>query len=89
MECLDNLAYNYYNQYKFKEAEKLFKRVITAREKTIGSEHPDTATSLSNLANLLRDQDRLEEAEPLFKQSLRIFKKQFGSNHPNTAISSK
>lgn len=38
------------------EAKPLFKRALKIREKVLGPDHPDTATSLDNLASLLQKQ---------------------------------
>ncbi len=45
------------------EAEPLYARALTIREKTLGPEHPDLATSLENYAALLRETERADEAE--------------------------
>ena len=36
----------------YAKAEPLFKRALAIREKALGPEHPDVATSLNNLALL-------------------------------------
>ena len=41
------------------EALPLYQRALTIREKALGPEHPDTATSLNNLAVLYQDHGRL------------------------------
>ena len=53
----------------------------------LGTEHPETATSLNNLAVLLRDQGDLAGARPLFERALAIFEKVLGPEHPDTARS--
>jgi tetratricopeptide (TPR) repeat protein len=55
------------------------------REKSLGLEHPDTATSLNNLAELYRAQGKYEQAEPLYQRSLAIWEKALGPEHPNVA----
>jgi CHAT domain-containing protein/Tfp pilus assembly protein PilF len=62
-------------------------RDLEIREKSLGPEHPDVATSLSNLAGLYRDQGHYPEAEPLFKRALAIREKVFGPEHPDVATS--
>jgi tetratricopeptide (TPR) repeat protein len=51
------------------------------REKALGPEHPDVATSLNNLAELYRDQGQYGAAEPLYKRSLAILEKALGPQH--------
>ena len=49
----------------YSEARPLFERALAIREKALGAEHPDTATSLNNLAGLLQSQGDLAGASPL------------------------
>jgi tetratricopeptide (TPR) repeat protein len=46
----------YRAQGKYAEAERLLKRALAIREKTLGASHPDVAQTLTNLANVYRDQ---------------------------------
>jgi hypothetical protein len=46
-------------------AEPLYRRVLEARERVLGPEHPDTLVSANNLAHLLRATDRPEEANEI------------------------
>ena len=48
----------------------LFERALAIREKVLGPEHPDTATSLNNLALLLQAQGDFAGARPLFERVL-------------------
>jgi tetratricopeptide (TPR) repeat protein len=50
---------------QYAEAEPLYRRALSIREKVLGPEHPDTATILDNLAELYRQQGRYAEAENL------------------------
>ena len=50
---------------RYSEAESLYERALAIREKTLGPEHPELATSLENYAALLRETARAEEAEML------------------------
>jgi Tetratricopeptide repeat len=52
--------------------------VLAIREKALGPEHPDTATSLTNLAVLLNDQGDLAAALPLYERALAIRSKALG-----------
>ena len=53
----------------------------------MGTDHPDTATSLNNLASLYQAQGKYAEAEPLFQRALAISEQQLGKDHPDTASS--
>jgi tetratricopeptide (TPR) repeat protein len=61
-------------------------RSLEIREKALGPEHPNLATSLNNLAVLYRAQGKYAEAEPLYKRSLAIMEKALGPDHPNVAL---
>ncbi|CAN0553959.1 unnamed protein product, partial [Ectocarpus sp. 12 AP-2014] len=52
------------------------------REKALGPEHPDVASSLNSRAGLLKAQGKYEEAEPLCLRSLTIRENVYGPDHP-------
>jgi hypothetical protein len=54
------------------EAELLYRRALSIRERSFGKEHPDVAIDLNNLASLLQDTNRMAEAEPLYRRALSI-----------------
>jgi tetratricopeptide (TPR) repeat protein len=66
---------------------RVLERALAIREKSLGPEHPDTATSLNNLAALLRDQGDLAGTRPLLERALAIREKVLGPEHPDTATS--
>jgi tetratricopeptide (TPR) repeat protein len=71
----------------YTQARLLYKRALEIREKVLGPEHPDTATSLNNLAFLLEDQADFAGARPLYESALKIREKVLGPEHPETATS--
>jgi CHAT domain-containing protein len=79
---LNNLALLYYAQGRYAEAEPLYKRSLSIREKGLGPDHPDVGGSLNNLAALYRAQGRYAEAEPLYKRTVSLFDKALGPDHP-------
>jgi CHAT domain-containing protein len=60
---------------------------LAIREKTLGHDHPDLATTLNNLASLYDSQGRYADAEPLYQRSLAIAEKVLGRDHPDVALS--
>ena len=64
-----------------------YRRSLEIREKQLGRDHPDVATSLNNLAALYQAMGRYAEAEPLYRRSLAIREKQLGPDHPDVATS--
>jgi tetratricopeptide (TPR) repeat protein len=70
----------------YSAAKPLFERALTMREKVLGLQNLDTATSLNNLALLLWVQGELVKARQLFEQALAIREKLLGSEHPAAAL---
>ncbi|MUG97659.1 CHAT domain-containing protein [Scytonema sp. UIC 10036] len=84
---LNQQADELYNKGKYDAAIPLAERALAMREKVLGKEHPDVATSINNLALLYREQGNYQQAEPLYKRSLAIFEKALGQEHPLVASS--
>ncbi len=64
-----------------------YARALAIREKVLGAEHPDTATSLNNMGALLQAMGELAEARPYYARALAIREKVLGAEHPATATS--
>ena len=71
----------------YAEAEPIYQRSLRLREKALGPDHPDVATSLNNLAALYRAQGKYDAAEPLYQRSLRLREKALGPDHPYVGTS--
>ncbi|MDO8970922.1 MAG: tetratricopeptide repeat protein, partial [Saprospiraceae bacterium] len=69
------------------KAESLYLESKVIREKALGREHPDYASSLYNLAVLYLNTGQYEKAEPLFLESQGIQEKALGKEHPEYAES--
>ena len=65
----------------------LAERALTLREKALGPDHPDVATSLNTLAVLYIAKGDYARAEPLALRGLAIREKALGPDHPAVAIS--
>ena len=85
LRTMSNLALTYSNQKQWKAAEELGMRVVEIQKRTIGTEHPDTLTSMSDLAVFNnKSQGRFKEAEELHVQVLEKRSQLFGMEHPMT-----
>ena len=51
-----------HDRAQYEQAEPLHQRALDIREKALGPDHPNTATSLNNLAALYDNQGRYEQA---------------------------
>ncbi|MEA5390763.1 CHAT domain-containing tetratricopeptide repeat protein [Cyanobium gracile UHCC 0139] len=69
------------------KAAALWQKVLAWREKALGPEHPDTATSLDTLGLLYVKERAFTRAEPLLARALAIRTRILGADHPLTALS--
>ncbi|EED22017.1 kinesin light chain, putative [Talaromyces stipitatus ATCC 10500] len=72
---------------KDEEAEAVHRRGLAGRERVLGTEHPDTLTSVSYLSSVLRSQGKYEEAEVMHRRALAGYEKVLGAEHPHTLTS--
>src|SRR5262249_38519243 len=68
-------------------AQRWLERGLAIRERVLGPDHTDTASSLSNLGEVRWSQGELAIALALHRRSLAIRDRDLGSDHPATAIS--
>jgi tetratricopeptide (TPR) repeat protein len=80
-KAISEEAISLYKKGDYERAVAAIKKSLALAEKTVGPDHPDTATSLNNLAELYREHNRYTEAEPLYKRALTIREKYFGARH--------
>lgn len=66
---------------------KGFRRAVSAREKVLGNEHPNTESTVNSLANMLENEGKYEEAEKLHRQVLSNCEKVLGNEHRDTLAS--
>jgi tetratricopeptide (TPR) repeat protein len=74
----------YESQGRYESAEPLYLQALELRQRLLGENHPDVATSLNNLALLYNTQGNYTEAEALSQQALTIFQQRLGNQHPRT-----
>ena len=78
-----NITASYlYDVAQYPEAEPLYQRALAIRERVLGAEHPDTASSLNNLAILYAKQGKYEKAEPLLPARPGHLRTRAGSRAP-------
>ena len=86
-EFIDTLAYSLQYTAEYKKAETLYEKNLRIREKVLGKDHPDMATSYNNLALVYKDQGKYKQAEELYKKAMQISERILGEEHPTTAAS--
>jgi serine/threonine protein kinase/tetratricopeptide (TPR) repeat protein len=72
---------------RLNRAKDLNERVLQARTRLLGDEHPDTLTSMNNLASVYKSLGMPERAEPLQRKDLEISLRTLGEEHPDTIVS--
>ncbi|PYX34309.1 MAG: hypothetical protein DMG80_02755 [Acidobacteria bacterium] len=80
---LNDLADIYHSEKREVEAEELYWRALSVREKSVSPETAADARVLSypfSLQNFLRAQGRLSEIEPVYKQALAMQEQYLGPN---------
>ena len=77
----------YRERRQYSQAETTYRQALTLREKHLGTNHLDVASSLDALANVYYQQGLYTEIEPLYKRSLSICEQHRGTDHPDTAQS--
>jgi tetratricopeptide (TPR) repeat protein len=84
---LNDLAVLYHDQELYPQAEPLYQRALTIREKISGPDDPTVASVLNDLAELYHDQELYSQAEPLYRRALAIREKTLGPENPDVATS--
>lgn len=65
------------------EAKAIYREVLKAQERSLGSRHPDVAATLNNLGIMLRNEDLYHETLPLYERALRIREKAWEKTKPH------
>lgn len=86
-ERLNQKVIRLYQEGRYEDAIPHAERALALREKAIGPEHSNVATSLNNLAELYCARGRYADAEPLYLHALAIREKALGKDHPDVATS--
>jgi tetratricopeptide (TPR) repeat protein len=84
---LSNLAFLYYSQGRYDQAEPLYLQALELWKRLLGEDHPHVATSLNNLAVLYDSQGRYDQAKPLYLQALELSKRLLEEDYPHVATS--
>ena len=79
-----NLALLYEHQGKMAEAEEMYQRALSGKEKAWGPEHISTLNTVNNLGNLYANQGKMVEAEEMYQRALSGYEKARGPEHTST-----
>jgi Tetratricopeptide repeat len=84
---MHNLAISYSEVGRRQEALELTEKVVAARERTLGEEHPDTLDSMDCLANHYSEVGRRQETLELARRVAAVRKRALGEGHQDTLLS--
>lgn len=71
----------------YHEAQPYLERALALRERLLGLQHPDTATSLDTLAGMFENQGDYPQSRKFYARALAIREQVLGPNHADTATS--
>ena len=81
-----NIGAVLYEQAKFAQARQMYEEAVAIKQKTLGPEHPSTASSIMGVAAVMADMGELDAAIEKLGQVLWIQKATLGRDHPLVAI---
>ena len=81
------MANSYFATGRFHDAMNLFQETLVARERLLGSDHPDSLLSSSSLANCYLRVGRIDEAVQMHRANLADREWVLGPQHPRTFTS--
>ena len=79
-QSLNNLGVLYRAQKKYNESEAIFQRSLAIKEKVLGSDHLDLASTLENYAAVLKQTGQNQKAANLQKRASTIRTKSSAKN---------
>jgi tetratricopeptide (TPR) repeat protein len=84
-ETLGNFSSLYVARGQYERAELICRRALAIRERTLPSEDPHVARSLSDLGYICQIQGRYNDAEAYYRRAISIREKVFGSESATLA----
>ena len=82
---LNNMALVYQAQGEYEKALEYNGKALEVRERTLGNDHPDTATTYNNMAGVYQAQGEYEKALKYYGKALEFRGRVLGCDHPDTA----
>jgi len=71
-----------FRQAKTKQAVELYRQALKQREQILGTEHLETAQTISALAGAVKGLHEFSEADELYRRAFAIYEKSLGAEHP-------
>ena len=80
----EDVGYTYRRVGAYERAIGFLQRSVAVRKQHLGTDHPETLTSMSSLALAYQDAGKLDLALPLHKETLKLRKAKLSPDHPDT-----
>ncbi|MCJ1429012.1 hypothetical protein MMC29_006925 [Sticta canariensis] len=74
----------YLNQKKMEQAEYMYPRALTGKEKVWGAEDTSTLDTLNYLADLYINQGKMRKAEDIYLRAIEEYERTWGDDHTST-----
>jgi tetratricopeptide repeat protein len=84
VEMSDRLSLAFAENGRLRDSMELREKILAARQRTLGSEDPNTLDAMYYLALSYRDLGRYQEAMNLLEKTFEASQKILGSEHPDT-----
>ena len=81
-----NLAAVYLRMGVYDKAKALHEEALGIKERELGSEHPDVASSLNNVAGVHFSTGAYEQARTMYARALEVWEQTLGPEHPEVAM---
>jgi eukaryotic-like serine/threonine-protein kinase len=75
-----------WQQGRYPEAERLFRRALDIQQRVLGSDHPDVGGTLNNLGGLYYQQHEYQRALESYEQARPVLEKSLGPKHPTVVF---
>ena len=82
---LNNMGLVYNAQGDYEKALEYYGKALEISERTLGNDHPDTATTYNNMGLAYQAQGEYEKALEYYGTALEVSERVLGSDHPDTA----
>ncbi len=86
-ELLFTMGNTYRGVGAYERAIGFLQRSLALRKQHLGTDHPDTLTTMNSLAQAYQYAGKLDLALPLFEETLKLKKAKLGPDHPETLMS--
>jgi eukaryotic-like serine/threonine-protein kinase len=79
-----SIGKSYHDLGLYPEARSQLERALDLRRRKLGTDHPDTTSTMTSLAVIYREQSEYGKAEQLLTNALELQRRVLGREHPDT-----